>query len=91
MSTILSKEALRYKLIDLLREDGRTEGHLSEVSDAIFILERPDFLGGPNWELARWEPFRSLAPDLNAALMEAEAVAQADYRLATLPLGGSTV
>ncbi|CAN7566176.1 hypothetical protein [Acidovorax sp. LjRoot117] len=90
MLTHLTIDALKLRILDILRHDDRTYGHLSEVSDAIVIMQRV-LPGDTNWTLGDWAPFKRLSPDLKAALLEAEIEAQTLFRLQTPPLGSSAI
>lgn len=87
MPETLTKDDLQRKIIALLSKDDRTLCQLAQACDAVHILERPDAITGPNWEIARSVALARLPDDVRSAITDAEAVAQVEYRLALKPLG----
>lgn len=87
MPNILTKDGLRNEILELLKRDDRTLGQLGQVMDALHILERPDAVTGPNWEIARSVELKRLPSQLQTAMAEAEANAQANFRLNLRPPG----
>ena len=89
MPTVVTKDELRTEFYRVLGKDARTDGHVAEAADAVFIVEAP-FPSESNWRLADWEPMKRLSPELHAAVKDAETELQAKFQLPTVqPLGGT--
>lgn len=83
---------LPFKILEILKDDLRTQNSMQSLLDAMQIHELPWARGEePNWELWRWKSFNQLSPDLQAALSEAEVKAQKLYRISGHVLGSTTI
>ncbi len=89
MSTQITSNHLRDKLIQTVGEDDRAKGWMHQITGAIIIQDRPDLLTGPNWDLVVWSAIEGLPPECQAAILDAVNEAKVEHRLPAHVLGSS--